>query len=148
MRFLINFLYSNRDSVVIIVTRLRIERSGVQMPFGATDFFSSPQLPGLLRVNWYRDSILRVKRLEHETDHSPPSSAETKNDWISTPLLLYAFKGWTGIILPSPLHLFLNRCRTSVNPLTPELNPSAQHCLTRFILGILLLEPCISLVYA
>jgi hypothetical protein len=28
-----------------------------------------------------------------------------------------------------------------VNPLTPELNPSAQRCLTRFLLGILLLEP-------
>jgi hypothetical protein len=26
------------------------------------------------------------------------------------------------------------------NPLTPELNPSAQRCLTRFLLGILLLE--------
>jgi hypothetical protein len=29
------------------------------------------------------------------------------------------------------------------NPLTPELNTSAQRCLTRFLLGILLLEPCI-----
>jgi hypothetical protein len=36
----------------------------------------------------------------------------------------------------------------SVNPLTPELNPSVQRCLTRFLLGILLLEPCISLIYA
>jgi hypothetical protein len=34
------------------------------------------------------------------------------------------------------------------NPLTPELKPSAQRCLTRFLLGILLLEPCISLIYA
>jgi hypothetical protein len=34
------------------------------------------------------------------------------------------------------------------NPLTPELNPSAQRCLTRFLLGILLLEPRISLIYA
>jgi hypothetical protein len=34
------------------------------------------------------------------------------------------------------------------NPLTPELNSSAQCCLTRFLLGILLLEPCISLIYA
>jgi hypothetical protein len=33
------------------------------------------------------------------------------------------------------------------NPLTPEINPSAQRCLTRFLLGILLLEPCISLTY-
>jgi hypothetical protein len=35
-----------------------------------------------------------------------------------------------------------------INPLTPELNPSTQRCLTRFLLGILLLEPCISLIYA
>jgi hypothetical protein len=35
-----------------------------------------------------------------------------------------------------------------INPLTPELKPSAQRCLTRFLLGILLLEPCISLTYA
>jgi hypothetical protein len=30
----------------------------------------------------------------------------------------------------------------------PELNPSAQRCLARFLWGILLLEPCISLIYA
>jgi hypothetical protein len=35
-----------------------------------------------------------------------------------------------------------------LNPLTPELNLSAQRCLTRFLLGILLLEPRISLTYA
>jgi hypothetical protein len=34
------------------------------------------------------------------------------------------------------------------NPLMPELNQSAQRCLTRFLLGILLIEPCISLKYA
>jgi CDP-diglyceride synthetase len=37
---------------------------------------------------------------------------------------------------------------TLLNPLTPELNPSAQRCPTRFFLGILLLEPYISLIYA
>jgi hypothetical protein len=35
-----------------------------------------------------------------------------------------------------------------VNSLTPELNLSAQRCLTRFLLRILLLAPCISLIYA
>jgi hypothetical protein len=35
-----------------------------------------------------------------------------------------------------------------INPLSPELNPSAQRYLTIFLLGILLLEPCISLTYA
>jgi hypothetical protein len=28
-----------------------------------------------------------------------------------------------------------------INSSTPELNPSAQRCLTRFLLGILLLQP-------
>jgi hypothetical protein len=35
-----------------------------------------------------------------------------------------------------------------INPLTPELNPSAQRRLTKFLMGILLLEQCISLKYA
>jgi hypothetical protein len=35
-----------------------------------------------------------------------------------------------------------------LNHLTPELNPSAQCCLTRFLLMILLLEQSISLIYA
>jgi hypothetical protein len=32
-----------------------------------------------------------------------------------------------------------------INALKPELNPFAQRYLTRFFIGILLLEPCISL---
>jgi hypothetical protein len=35
-----------------------------------------------------------------------------------------------------------------INTLTPELNPSAQRYLTIFLLGILFLEPCVSLIYA
>jgi hypothetical protein len=35
-----------------------------------------------------------------------------------------------------------------LNPLTLELNPSTQRCLTRLLLGILLLELYISLMYA
>jgi hypothetical protein len=34
------------------------------------------------------------------------------------------------------------------NPLTPELNPSAQHRLTRFFTGDFASWPCISLIYA
>jgi hypothetical protein len=44
--------------------------------------------------------------------------------------------------------VYVTVLRATVNPLTPELNPSAQRCVTRFLLGILLLEPCISLIYA
>jgi hypothetical protein len=35
-----------------------------------------------------------------------------------------------------------------INPLTQELNPSAQRCLTRYFTGDIVLEPCISLIYA
>jgi hypothetical protein len=38
--------------------------------------------------------------------------------------------------------------KNSFNPLMPELNLSAQRCLARFLMGILVLEPCISLIYA
>jgi hypothetical protein len=38
--------------------------------------------------------------------------------------------------LPAPSSMY-------INPLTPELNPSAQRCLRRFLMGILILEPCI-----
>jgi hypothetical protein len=46
--------------------------------------------------------------------------------------------------------LYLDHLQANVlNSLTPELNSSAQRCLTRyFLLGILLLEPCILLIYA
>jgi hypothetical protein len=40
-----------------------------------------------------------------------------------------------------PLVISKNRRKLLINPLTPELNISAQRCLTRFLLGILLLEP-------
>jgi hypothetical protein len=59
-------------------------------------------------------------------------------------------------MLDIPLHLDVFRMIVKkliissniINPLTPELNPSAQRCLTRFFTGILLLEPFISLIYA
>jgi hypothetical protein len=37
---------------------------------------------------------------------------------------------------------------SDITPLTPELNPSAQRCLTRVFTGILFLQPCSSLIYA
>jgi hypothetical protein len=60
----------------------------------------------------------------------------TKSDFGST--LLHVIKVCTDIIKQ------LNK----INPLKPELNSSAQRCLTRFLLRALLLEPCISLIYA
>jgi hypothetical protein len=46
------------------------------------------------------------------------------------------------------MELWHNIPKKSFNPLTSELNPSAQRCLTRFFTEILLLETCISLIYA
>jgi hypothetical protein len=48
------------------------------------------------------------------------------------------------------LHFKILKSRSSVsfNPLTPELNPSAQRCLTIFLVGILLFVLCIYLIYA
>lgn len=93
----------NWDSIVNAVTSYRFNnlgRSGQQI------FFCSPQIPDWLWINGYQDSFPRVKWPEHEADHSPPSSAETKNDWICISTPPVCFKGWTGIILPWPLHLF------------------------------------------
>ena len=43
-----------------------------------------------------RGLFLGVRWLMQEADHSPPSSAEGKNEWSYKPLLLYAFKARTG----------------------------------------------------
>jgi hypothetical protein len=69
------------------------------------------------------------------------------NDWIGD---------WVGPIggmdVLEYIYIFCP-CRDSdlgslvfINPLTPELNTSAQRCLTIFLVGILFLEPCISLI--
>jgi hypothetical protein len=74
---------------------------------------------------------------------------------LSSHLCLPLDSGLSPSGLPTKICLSSNQQRNKVteslcliNPLTPELNPSAQRCLTRFLLGILLLEPCISLIYA
>jgi hypothetical protein len=67
--------------------------------------------------------------------------------------------GWSPQVLPPLPILPLHRpkgwdpccnlqIKSQFNPLTPELNPSAQHWLTKFLMGIFLLEACISLIYA
>jgi hypothetical protein len=61
--------------------------------------------------------------------------------WYIPYLLVFHFVcDWT--LLP-----LLFRQRVTKH-LTPELNPSAQRCLPRFFMEILLLEPCVSLTYA
>lgn len=71
----------SRESLVGIMTRLMAEQSGVRMP----NLFSktSRPAPGLTEpsVQWVsRVFFLEVKRPGREANHSPPSSADVKND--------------------------------------------------------------------
>jgi len=85
------------DDVVGIVPRLRVERSGVRIPVGPSDFFffCTPERSDRL---WGQPSILfsgyrcffpEVNRPMREGDHLPPSGAEVENDWsyASTPFI-------------------------------------------------------------
>jgi hypothetical protein len=53
---------------------------------------------------------------------------------------------WTFNHKPSPI--MYNVSASPINPLTPELNPSAHAAWRDFLLGILFLEPCILLICA
>jgi hypothetical protein len=46
-------------------------------------------------IQWVPGALsLGVKRPGHEADHSPPSSAEVKDEWSCTSTLLYVFMAW------------------------------------------------------
>ena len=45
----------------------------------------------------YRGYFPLAKRLRHEVNHSPPYSAEVKNEWSHTSTSLYAFTVWTFV---------------------------------------------------
>ena len=81
--------------IVGTVTRLRVGRSGVRMPVGATDFFfyflqKHPYKhwvsPNLL-FNRYRGCLPGINRPRCDVDHSLPFIAEVKNAWIYTSTL-------------------------------------------------------------
>jgi hypothetical protein len=92
-----------RDSSVSIETRLRAGRPGfVSSRQGQWwDFSPSPLRQDLL---WVPSSLLYngywgilppgIKRLEHESDHSPPASAEVKNAWSYTFTSQYVLMAW------------------------------------------------------
>jgi hypothetical protein len=61
------------------------------------------------------------------------------------PSLLNIMMEWFSLLI---LHHVFCMNKYADNPLTPELNPSAQRCLTRFVTVYFALEPCISLIYA
>jgi hypothetical protein len=72
-----------------IAIKLCKERSRVQFLAAARDFFFS-KMSGLaveptnLLLNGYRETFPWVKRLGHEADHSPQTTAEVKNGWSYT----------------------------------------------------------------
>jgi hypothetical protein len=46
-------------------------------------------------IQWVTGVLsLRIKRPGRETDHSPPSSAEVKNEWSYTSTPQYVFMAW------------------------------------------------------
>jgi hypothetical protein len=57
---------------------------------------STPALgPTQPPIKWVPQALsLGVQRPGHESDHSPPSSAEVKNAWSIPPLLQYVFMAW------------------------------------------------------
>jgi hypothetical protein len=84
--------------ILSTATRLWAGRSRVRIPVKGKDFYFLPPLSKLSRltvghtqpvVNGYWHSFLGVWWPGREVDHSPPSSAEVKNEWshTSTPLI-------------------------------------------------------------
>jgi hypothetical protein len=59
-----------------------------------------------------RGSFPGVKRPGRETDHSPPSSAEVKNEWSHISTSQYAFMAWLSVKTQVQLylHIYLNLC--------------------------------------
>jgi hypothetical protein len=53
-----------------------------------------------------RSSSLGVKQLGREADHSPPSSAEVKNELSYTSTPQYAFMGWCSVKAQGQLYLY------------------------------------------
>jgi len=66
--------------------------TGARFPAGAGIFFSSPP-----RSDYKKGSEglpPGVERLEHEANHSPPSSAETNNGWSYASTPQHVFIAW------------------------------------------------------
>jgi hypothetical protein len=85
-----------RYSVIGIETTHGLDRVGVRVPVRSR-IFSSPRRPDRLwgpqpPIQWVLGALSSgVKRLEHEADHSPSSSAEVRKMWISISTPPYAF---------------------------------------------------------
>jgi len=80
-------LKRSRDSVVVIVTRLRAEGVPGSNPGNIKTHFSSPKRPGQLwgapslTFSGYQGRFPEIKRLVREFDLSLTSTIEVKNNW-------------------------------------------------------------------
>jgi hypothetical protein len=91
----------SQGSIVSIVTVLWAGRFGVRISVGARGFSLLQKRPDQVWVppsvlfSGYQGSFPIVKWLRHEVNHSPPSNAEVKNEWIytSTPPYMPSWRG-------------------------------------------------------
>jgi hypothetical protein len=58
-------------------------------------------------IQWVAGALsLGVKQLGHEADHSPPSSAEVKNEWCYTSTPQYTYMAWCSVKAQGQLYLY------------------------------------------
>ena len=101
-----SFLQSWDNGIGTVTTCRQMSNRGL-FPCGGEKFSSSAKLPHRL---WFLPSLLlrtvtaalspAVKQLGHEANHSPPSSAEVKNERSCTSTPPYAFIACTGTLSP------------------------------------------------
>lgn len=74
----------------------------IQLDTGKKRFFSSTRSPDRLWgqhdliLDVFRNSFMGIKRPEREIPHSPPSSAEFRNEWSYTSLPTPRMSTWRG----------------------------------------------------
>jgi hypothetical protein len=94
------YAFSSRDSVVGIATAHGLHGRGGRSssPGRVKNFLHVVQTKSGVHPASYPmrtgGSFPGIKRPGHETDHSPPASAEIKKMWIYTFTPPYAFKSW------------------------------------------------------
>jgi hypothetical protein len=112
-------------------------------------FLSSPDWiwdPPSLLFNKYRDSYLRAKRPEREVDHSPPSSAEVKNEWSYTsapPACLHSVdRNNFTVTWPHLSKIHFNKIIHSTPRVSPTLSLWLFHTHTHFsLLSLFIVRP-------
>jgi hypothetical protein len=102
----INFSHQSaksQDSSVTIAAELQAERTGFDSRQGQRSIpFATSSRPAVepiqRRIQWVPGALSPgIKQQGHEADHSPPSSAEVKNEWSYTPTPPYVFMVGTSV---------------------------------------------------